>query len=161
MVALPSTAQQPAIVLLDTNILIIYARAGEPSQRLEGQLGLQQGLVQALVSVISVGESLAFATKSNRGAARQKTLTELVRTKLVPVDINRPEILAAYADIYNFTHRVVQPAHPMGQNDVWIAATAHVLDCEFVTTDKDFDHLHAVKLRRRWIDPTSLKPGAA
>lgn len=45
----------------------------------------------------------------------------------------------------------------LGQNDMWIAATAHVLDCELVTTDKDFDHLHGAKLRRRWIDPNSLR----
>jgi len=47
----------------------------------------------------------------------------------------------------------------MGQNDMWIAATAHVLGCELVTTDKDFDHLHEAKVRCRWIDPASLKPG--
>jgi tRNA(fMet)-specific endonuclease VapC len=73
--------------------------------------------------------------------------------------INRPEVLAAYAEIDHYSEKVVKPAHPMGQNDMWIAATAHVLNCELVTTDKDFDHLHGQKLRRRWIDPISLGSG--
>jgi len=29
----------------------------------------------------------------------------------------------------------------MGKNDLWIAATAHVVDATILTTDKDFDHL--------------------
>ena len=30
----------------------------------------------------------------------------------------------------------------MGKNDVWIAATASVLDATLLTTDNDFDHLN-------------------
>lgn len=80
--------------------------------------------------------------------------------KLVPIDINTPEIIEAYAEIDHFSEKIVKPARPMGQNDMWIAATTHVVDCELVTTDKDFDHLHGAKLRRRLIDPASLKPGS-
>jgi predicted nucleic acid-binding protein len=29
----------------------------------------------------------------------------------------------------------------MGKNDLWIAATASVLDATLLTTDNDFDHL--------------------
>jgi len=29
----------------------------------------------------------------------------------------------------------------MGKNDLWIAATAHILRATLVTTDKDFDHV--------------------
>jgi tRNA(fMet)-specific endonuclease VapC len=32
----------------------------------------------------------------------------------------------------------------MGKNDVWLAATAHVGNFTFVTTDHDFDHLNEV-----------------
>jgi tRNA(fMet)-specific endonuclease VapC len=30
----------------------------------------------------------------------------------------------------------------MGKNDIWIAATASVLNAVLLTTDNDFDHLH-------------------
>jgi tRNA(fMet)-specific endonuclease VapC len=161
-VASSATHPSPSDVLLpDTSILVIYARAGEPSRRLEAQLGLQRGAVQGMVSIISVGEVLALAKQNDWGQERQKLLAELVRTRLVPVDINRPKILAAYADIDHYCERVLKPARPIGQNDIWIAATAHVLDCELVTTDKDFDHLQPAKIRRRWIDPASLRPERA
>jgi tRNA(fMet)-specific endonuclease VapC len=157
MVAATTNPPSPQVLLFDTNILIIYAREGEPYRRLEAQLGLRNGRAQGIVSVITVGEALAFARKRNWGVKRREMLTELIRTKLAPIDINRPEILAAYAEIDHYCEKGVKPAHPMGQNDLWIAATAHVLNCELVTTDKDFDHLHGQKLRRRWIDPESLK----
>jgi tRNA(fMet)-specific endonuclease VapC len=32
----------------------------------------------------------------------------------------------------------------MGKNDLWIAATAAVLECPLLTTDKDFQHLDEV-----------------
>ena len=149
------------VLLLDTNILIVYAREGEPHRRLESQLGLEDGRAQGIISVISVGEILAFAGKRGWGDKRRVAMMDLVRTQLVPVDINRTEIIAAYADIDFFSEKVVKPARPMGQNDMWIAATSHVLNCELVTMDKDFDHLHGEKLRRRWIDPNSLNPKKA
>lgn len=157
MVASATPHRQPDVLLLDTNLLIIYAREGEPSRRLEAQLGLQAGRAQGLISVVTFGEAIAFALKNNWGPKRRQTLVELIRTKLIPIDINRPEILEAYADIDHFSEKVSKPARPLGQNDMWIAATAHVLDCELVTTDKDFNHLHGIKLRRRWIDPNSLR----
>jgi tRNA(fMet)-specific endonuclease VapC len=158
MVTSSSTPAPSDVVLLDTNILLIYARAGEPSRQLEAQLGLQSGRVQGLISVICIGEVLAFAQKRNWGQASREAIMELLRAKLVPVDINRPEIFAAYADIDHYCEKVMKPARRIGQNDLWLAATAHVLQCELVTTDRDFDHLHGVKMRRRWIDPSSLVP---
>jgi len=34
----------------------------------------------------------------------------------------------------------------MGKNDIWLAATAHVFDLTFITTDSDFEHLNEVYL---------------
>ncbi len=157
MVAAPPNPPPENVLLLDTNILLIYAREGESSRILERRLGLQAGRIQGLISVISVGETHAFALKLNWGSKRRDRIIDLIQSKLVPIDIHRPEIIKAYAEIDHFSEKVVKPARPMGQNDVWIAATALVLGCELVTTDKDFDHLHEAKIRRRWIDPASLK----
>jgi len=40
----------------------------------------------------------------------------------------------------------------MGDNDIWIAATASVLKATLLTTDRDFDHLDGVFLRVFYID---------
>jgi predicted nucleic acid-binding protein len=41
----------------------------------------------------------------------------------------------------------------MGKNDIWIAATASVLNATLITTDNDFDHLNGVFLPVIYIDP--------
>lgn len=157
MVAAGAETASTNVLLLDTNILIIYAREGLPGRKLEAMLNLQSGKVEGLVSVVCIGEALALAKKLNWGGKRQEKLRELLHTRVVSVDINRDEILEAYAKIDHYTEHVQTPARPMGKNDLWIAATAHVLGCELVTTDKDFDHLNGIMLRRRLIDQTSLK----
>ena len=37
-------------------------------------------------------------------------------------------------------------ARNMGKNDLWIAATASILNITLLTSDKDFDHLNGVYL---------------
>ena len=78
--------------------------------------------------------------------------------KITP--ISSEGIHEAYADIDAYS----QSNHPslslpqgmtarnMGKNDLWIAATAHILRATLVTTDKDFDHLqHFFDLE--WVKP--------
>ena len=48
-------------------------------------------------------------------------------------------------------------AQPLGKNDLWIAATAHVTGATLLTTDKDFDHLAGQFLKREWVDPLAEK----
>ena len=106
MVAAVAGTASASVLLLDTNILIIYAREGLPSRKLEAMLNLRSGKVEALVSVVCIGEALAFAKKNGWGEKRQEKLRELLRTRVVPVDINSDEILSAYAEIDHHTERV-------------------------------------------------------
>jgi predicted nucleic acid-binding protein len=46
----------------------------------------------------------------------------------------------------------------MGKNDVWIAATASVLEGTLITTDTDFDHLQGEFLDRIYVDPEADAP---
>jgi predicted nucleic acid-binding protein len=45
----------------------------------------------------------------------------------------------------------------MGKNDIWIAATASVVNAILMTTDTDFDHLNGVFLSVVYIDPRLMK----
>jgi tRNA(fMet)-specific endonuclease VapC len=51
----------------------------------------------------------------------------------------------------------MKPARPIGQNDIWIAATATSLDAWLMTTDNDFDHLSPKFLKKISIDPKTGK----
>jgi len=74
------------------------------------------------------------------------------------VDISSERVLTNYAGIDTFQKK---NGLNIGQNDVWIAATAQATDACLVTTDKDFDPLHGKFLNRVWIDPGTSTPAAS
>jgi tRNA(fMet)-specific endonuclease VapC len=61
--------------------------------------------------------------------------------------------IGAYARIERHCRRV---GRPIGENDTWIAATAHATRARLLTTDTDFDPLDPSFLVRDWIDPAQL-----
>ena len=79
------------------------------------------------------------------------------------IDINDPLILWRYAEIDAFSQgRHVDMKLPegmssrnMGKNDLWIAASASVLNAKLLTTDKDFEHLNGEFLEVIYIDPSA------
>lgn len=89
---------------------------------------------------------------------------EGILDRLPTIDINDQSILHAYARIDAWTHGKAvisptgspppQPAKPMGQNDLWIAATAHATGFNLLSTDNDFLHLD-----RLWLDFIYVKQG--
>lgn len=158
MVATTSGFSSGGVLLLDTNILLLYSREGTAADKLEAILGLRSGRMEAVVSDISMGESLALAARRNWGTARRRALDELLRNRVVPVGINSRVVQEAYAEVVLFSERQTKPARTMGQNDAWIAATARALNCTLVTTDRDFDHLHDGKvISRQFIDQRQLR----
>jgi tRNA(fMet)-specific endonuclease VapC len=92
-----------------------------------------------VVSVVSWGEH------------RIKTLDRLNEFFII-ADIYEETILQKYGEIdaYSQGKRLSNPlptglsARNMGKNDLWIAATAHVLGLTILTSDNDFDHLNGV-----------------
>jgi len=66
--------------------------------------------------------------------------------KFVIADINSNSIIKDYAKIDAFSQGKLSSlksnftARNMGKNDIWIAATASVLQIKLLTTDKDFSH---------------------
>ena len=76
----------------------------------------------------------------------------------IVADINVEEIIERYAEIDAFSQgKLIDKtakfsAKNMGKNDVWIAATASVLDIILITTDKDFNHLDKEYLNLKLID---------
>ena len=147
--------------LLDTGILLGLAReahwAGEVSERLK----LHDPESTTFTSVVCHGEILAIAEKNGWGASKRRTLEGILDT-LPRLDINKRDILDAYARIDAWTHGkpVVapgsalppKPARSMTKNDLWIAAFAHVTRSVLVTTDKDFDHMDGIWLKREFVE---------
>ncbi len=71
----------------------------------------------------------------------------------VPVDTE--DVFEAYAMIDAYSESI---GHPMGKNDIWVAAAANATGSVIVTTDTDFDHLQPDFLTVDWIDPEQFRP---
>lgn len=88
-----------------------------------------------------------------------KALEELLR-KLPVIDINDDQIVRRYSEIdaYSLGKDSLRPrprgrtARVMGKNDLWIAASASVLNAELLAVDHDLDHLDGVFLSVTYVD---------
>ncbi len=136
------------IFLLDTNILIAYLREPNLTQEfVDNNFQPLDVANEAIISIVSVGEIKAIAIKNGWGKRKIERI-ERVLNQIIIADINTEETVNRYAEIDAFSQGRLESkksnfsARNMGKNDIWIAATASVLDATLLTTDNDFDHLN-------------------
>src|SRR3989304_5142646 len=137
------------LLLLDTNIVIQLVPGSAVGEALDSRFQLRARTDRPLVSVVTLGEALAFAQGYNWGDPRIGRLKDLIR-ELVAVNIDARPVLDRYAEIATFlkTH-----GKSVSDNDVWIAACASAVGAALLTTDRDFDALVGRYLERIWVDP--------
>ena len=126
--------------LLDTNIFI-YIRRKKPDDVLRRFSSLRPG--EAALSVITYGELLYGAFKSQQRTAAQERLREIVR--LLPV-LTLPE---SAAEVYGGIRAELESQGQMiGNNDLWIAAHAVAANLTLVTNnEKEFRRVRNLKLQ--------------
>lgn len=147
--------------ILDTGMLLGLTRGAQWAKRAFDRLRLHDPETTVFTSVICHGEMLALAEKCGWGEPKRREL-DSVLNRLPRLDVSKRDILKAYAMVDAWTHGKPvaapedapppRPARSMTQNDLWIAATAHASRAVLVTTDRDFDHLEGVWLRRELVD---------
>ncbi|MCF0063543.1 type II toxin-antitoxin system VapC family toxin [Dyadobacter chenwenxiniae] len=102
---------------------------------------------QMFTSAVCIGELASIGIRNNWGKQKMAALNALKHSVLITTELNEP-IVERYAEIDAFSQGRLQEkqlkgsAKNMGKNDLWIAATASVLNATLITTDKDFDHLN-------------------
>ncbi len=147
------------LYLLDTNVVLALVRGGPLGQYIDVTYGLRKAKRRPTISVVTHGEVRVLARRNNWGddkcAALQRALDALVT-----VDVNITEVIDAYVEIDIYSQLHPDGARNMGKNDLWIAACAMASGATLLTTDKDFDHLHASPpdpglLTVSYIDPSS------
>ncbi|HEY6805387.1 MAG TPA: PIN domain-containing protein [Pyrinomonadaceae bacterium] len=145
--------------LLDTGIVLGYARGAGYAQYVDKKFDLSNPLNTPLISVVTKGEIYSLAIQNNWGSSKLTTLENLLR-RVPTVDINDEQIIKRYADIDAYSlnrhsnRRLPQEqvGRRMGKNDLWISATASVLKAVLLTTDHDFEHLAGTFLDLIYID---------
>lgn len=108
------------LLLLDTSVVLHVMRGRATGEALDRAFGLRARPDRPLISIISVGELLAFARQRSWGSAKVDRLKELVQ-ELIVVDVRNQSVMDRYAEIDTY---MVRHGHAVGDNDVWIAATA-------------------------------------
>lgn len=134
------------LVVLDTNVLVNLARDNVLGRRVEQQFHLSARPERPLISSVTRGEIGGLSRWWGWGQVRLDRLEELL-DELVTVDAGRPEVIEAYSNLYA---RSLREGHPMGENDLWIAATCVAGGAQLITHDTDFDWLHPSTLTRHW-----------
>jgi tRNA(fMet)-specific endonuclease VapC len=151
--------------VLDTGLLLGHIRGAGYADHAERTYALSQPPNVSLVSVVSKGEIYSLAIQFNWGERKKLELDSLLR-RIPVVDINTDRIIQCYAEIdaYSQGKDRTKPlptgmsSRNMGKNDLWIAATASVLNATLVTIDTDFDHLNSVFLTVAYINPRLTRP---
>lgn len=120
-------------LLLDTGIVLYATRQRSPvSAALDHQFGLSTSRFHPAICEVSVGELLAFA----RGwGERRKALLQGQIGRMLVIPISRAGIHQRFADV---SGAMRDAGKPVGQNDMWIAATALVTGFTVLTVDRDF-----------------------
>ncbi len=143
------------IYLLDTNVLIRIIR-GSRAYFMEN-FSLDNPSNLTLTSLVSSAEILSFGMQNRWGELKKQVANDVI-IEFPPVDINDPNIIKRYAEIDTFSkgkfigRPLAGSARTMGKNDLWIAATASVLNATLITTDKDFDHLDPHFLKVAYVE---------
>lgn len=134
--------------LWDTNILVHYIRNSDKYNQWNQEHSFFDTSNRVFLSIINIGEIESLVYQLNWGNIRlQRLQNALNQARTLNI---YEEIIHAYAEIDAFSQNKL-PSRPlgatarnMGKNDIWLAATAHVGQFKFVTTDNDFDHLHSI-----------------
>lgn len=142
--------------LLDTSVLVGLITDSPWSRWTVKEFDLTSEETTVLTSIVSSGEVLKVAKKRGWKEKKLERMDKFLRG-YIPIDINSSNIVDAYASIGAWSERtrIVAPDWPplpdsavrMGQNDLWIAATAHALNLKLLSTDTDFAFLNG-----KWID---------
>ena len=146
---------------LDTNIVLVYIRKSDLYKQLDKQLNLIAGDNNLIVSIVTIGELKSIAKSNNWGDKKLDKLTEFLKQFLI-ADINVESVVERYAEIDAYSQGKLKDevinfsARNMGKNDLWIAATASILNATLITTDNDFAHLDDKYLKLIKVDLDKL-----
>lgn len=116
--------------LLDTSSVIELLRGKELAQVLVEDFFLNDAATRIFISSITKGE---LNPLEERFGDKKKSLLDQFYKRSIEIPPSIREIVNEFANI-NIKCR----KFTVGQNDLWIAATANYLNIQLITCDKDF-----------------------
>jgi len=131
--------------LFDTSAIVHYLKLSQVYSLIKEDLAPFEKENIALLSIVSLGELKSLAKRNLWGFKKMAQLNDLLsKCIVVPISL---DIVEKYSEIDTYSQgkheslNLNSSARNMGKNDIWIAATASVINARLITTDKDFSHL--------------------
>jgi tRNA(fMet)-specific endonuclease VapC len=146
--------------VLDTSTLLNLIRGKELGQQIDAAFGLRAAMYRHTISIVTHGEMKVLAERNSWGDQKRGALSFALEN-LVTVNIDSESMIDAYVRVEEACRNAHVNPRIMGQNDMWIAATALLCDLPIITTDDDFNHLNGRLITVHWVDPTLGKPKAS
>ena len=137
--------------LLDTSALLNLIRGQHLGESIDRAFGLRTAFYRHTVSIVTHAELQVLAQRNRWGDKKLAALT-FALAELVTFNLDSSAIVEAYVRVEEGCRNAVGGEKKMGQNDMWIAATALYTGLPLITTDKDFNHLGRL-IQVHWIDP--------
>jgi predicted nucleic acid-binding protein len=126
-------------------------RGKELGTRIDREFGLTRSMRLNTVSIVTHGELRVLADRHEWGAEKRSVLV-LALDNLVTVNIESQALVDAYVQVERTCRSAIGGSRILGQNDMWIAATALLSGLPLITPDKDFLPLHERLITVHWID---------
>ena len=140
-----------ALVILDTNVLVHMLRDDKTWQAIDKTFQLSQRPEKPILSSIVEGEICGLAASWFWGPSKLTQL-ESALTEMVRVSAGEPEIVKSYASLYAQQSAI---GKKIGENDLWIAATAVAINGVVLTCDTDFQKMGSALVKHIYYDPKS------
>lgn len=125
------------LVMLDTQIIVFLMRGKEAGRSIDAALGLSTRPERPLLCSVVEGEMIGLARSWRWGQAKIETMRRSLG-EMVRVSSGVPEVVEAYGELYA---ALGTRGRRMGENDLWIAATARAVDAMVITCDDGFGNL--------------------
>jgi predicted nucleic acid-binding protein len=142
--------------VLDTTVVLNLIRGKELGQQIDTAFGLRVAMHRHLISIVTHGELQVLAERGTWGDEKRNALFSALNS-LVTINIDNDNLVDAYVRIEAACRSTAGSDRKMGQNDMWIAATALASGLPMITTDKDFNHLNGRLIAVHWVNPDLSK----
>jgi len=136
---------------LDTGVVLNLVRGKELGTRIDREFGLTRSMRLHTVSIVTHGELKVLADRNEWGAEKRGVLA-IALDNLVTLNIESEALVDAYVEVDRACRTAIGGGRVLGQNDMWIAATALLSGLPLITTDRDFLPLHERLITVHWID---------
>ncbi|MBB6143986.1 tRNA(fMet)-specific endonuclease VapC [Silvibacterium bohemicum] len=141
----------PQSYVLDTSIILNLIRGRELGESIDRAFGLRAAYYRHLVSIVSHGELRVLARRHEWQESKLAALA-IALGEVVTVNIDNSAMIEAYVRVEESCSSAPGGEHNMGQNDMWIAATALHAGLPLITADKDFRFLDGRLIQVYWVD---------